>query len=1122
MVPPAQSPYYLDLQTAIARDPIVVSPNMTVTAAIAQLCELREPQNIADADPGQPQTRDIEARSGCVVVVENNHVVGVLTESTIVRLVAQQKPLEQLFVRQVMTHPVITLYESTLTDITDLAHLLQQQSHPLPIVDAHDRLIGIVTQTSLLHTLHPLEWYKTALQMSEDRWQLALEGTKDGIWDWDLIANRVFYSNRWKTMRGFTDDEVGNYPEKWSQGIHPEDYERVMAGVADHLAGKSEFFEMEYRVQRKDRSYIWILDRGQVLRNEAGQAIRMSGSEMDISDRKQAEQTIRQQVDREKLLREITQRIRQSLDLQTIFNTACEEIRRVLQADRVGIFKFYPGCNFSDGEFVAESVVQDFKPILQLHVHDHCFGEKYASHYAQGRFYAVDDIYANGLSHCHTNFLAQLQIRANLVIPILYGQQLWGLLCVHQCTTHRQWQQSEIEVTQQLANQLALAIQQANLYEQIQSELLVRQQAEARMILQLQRQEVLGTIIQQIRESLDINKILTTVTQQVKDVLHSDRAIVFRLFADGRSQIVEEAVSSQFTILKSRHWQDEQWSQSILDCYWQGTPRIVPDVMDDIWTSCLKAYSIEGQIQSKIVAPILLEIPKGEQHRWIAPWGTKQLWGILVVHACAEKRLWRASEAELLQQIANQLAIAIQQSNLFDQLQKELTERQQAQQQLTERNQQLALANEELVRATRLKDEFLANMSHELRTPLNAILGMTEGLQDHVFGNVTPQQIKALQTIERSGSHLLELINDILDVAKIEAGQIDLNYSPTSVVSLCQSSLAFIKQQALQKRIQLQIDLPPVLPDLLVDERRIRQVLINLLNNAVKFTPEGGQITLRVRHFNAEHAAQTPQYQTDSSRQDQQTGLVQRLTLNSQHPPSLGQEFTPEYLQIAVIDTGIGIAPENMDKLFQPFIQIDSALNRQYQGTGLGLVLVKRLVELHGGQVGLTSAVGVGSCFTVNLPCTISASFSHQNSSLHQRQHHAEFFPPTDVPLILLAEDNEANIMTISSYLQARGYRVGLARTGQEAILQVQSIKPDLILMDVQMPGLDGLEVIKQIRHDLNLINLPIIALTALAMPSDRDRCFEAGASDYLSKPIKLKQLVDMIQQWLDDDKQGC
>lgn len=400
---------------------------------------------------------------------------------------------------------------------------------------------------------------------------------------------------------------------------------------------------------------------------------------------------------------------------------------------------------------------------------------------------------------------------------------------------------------------------------------------------------------------------------------------------------------------------------------------------------------------------------------------------------------------------------------------------------------QLQRTNEELARATRLKDEFLANMSHELRTPLNAILGMTEGLQEHIFGEINHEQSKALKTIEHSSSHLLELINDILDVAKIESGQITLELAPTTVSSLCQSSLTFIKQQALKKRLCMDVKLPADLPDLLVDERRIRQVLINLLNNAVKFTPEGGHITLEISRLEPVPCS------------------------TSIDCPA------PNFLRIAVIDTGIGIAPEHIDNLFKPFVQIDSSLNRQYTGTGLGLTLAKRIVDLHGGQLELTSEVGIGSCFTIDLPCLKSTSpAAHPSISSILN---AEPFQPAreSSPMILLAEDNEANISTTSSYLRANGCRILLAQDGYQAITLAQLEQPDLILMDIQMPQMDGLEATARIRQNLALKEVPIIALTALAMPGDRERCLQAGANEYLSKPFKMKHLMATIQRLL-----GC
>ncbi len=1158
-----------------------------------------------------------------------------------------------------------------------------------------------------------------SLKASEERLQLVLRGANDGFWDWDLLTGHIFVSERWKSMRGLDRETSYNPWEIWTKYVHPDDIYPLMAAINDHLTGKTEFLEIEYRIRHRDGHYIWIFDRGQALRDESGRPVRMSGSGTDISalksaeerlanlsdrlnlalqagaigiwdwdfkgeliwderireiyglqeidrpltyedwrnrvhpedrsrteklfweavrgqreynlefrvcrtdgevrwvkalaligrdwkgeavritginydmtqakenelnlaryakevedlydkapcgyhsldpegryirvnqtelqwlgysreevigrpfsefitpatreafardyplfksigrmknleyellskdgsivpvilnasavndeegnylysratmsdirERIQAEGVIRQQIKRETLLREITQKIRQSLELPTIFDTACEEIRGVLKADRVCIFQFDSGEGA--GQFVAESVAKDFTSVFAVVVKDEYFENGYL--YAQGQFSAVDDIYDDGIEIGYIDILTRLQVRANLVMPLLCEKKLWGLLWVHQCAGPRHWEQMEIDFTHQLANQLAIAIQQAHLYNKIQTELRVRQEAEAKIALQLRQKQTLGAIVRQIRESLNIEEILTTVTREVRDVLQGDRVLVFRLFADGRSKIVEEDVAGEFTRLKDLHWENEVWDREILELYWRGQPRIVPDVMHDRWTDCLVEYSRLGQIRSKIVAPILQDGNFNDGHRWICSDKNHRLWGILVIHSCKERRIWQESEAQLLQQIANQLAIAIQQATLFERLQEELRERQQAQ-------QELILRNAELARATRLKDEFLANMSHELRTPLNAILGMSEALREAVFSPLTAEQNRALETVERSGFHLLELINDILDLAKIEAGQLELERVSTDIENLCRSSLAFIKQQAFKKNIAVELFITEPLPYLLLDERRIRQVLLNLLNNAVKFTHPGGKITLRVE-------------------------IVKE---------SSGKK----YLTIAVIDTGIGIASKYLDRLFQPFVQIDSALNRQYAGTGLGLALVKRIVELHGGQVTVNSEVTRGSCFTVHLPVLIESNSTRIVEPDNIITTVEETSEKNISSTILLAEDNEANILTVSSYLRARGYKVLVAKNGEEAVTMTESTKPNLILMDIQMPGMDGLEAIRRIRLNFSAIQLPIIAFTALAMPEDRDNCLEAGANDYLSKPVKLKELVVRIKSLL-------
>ena len=405
---------------------------------------------------------------------------------------------------------------------------------------------------------------------------------------------------------------------------------------------------------------------------------------------------------------------------------------------------------------------------------------------------------------------------------------------------------------------------------------------------------------------------------------------------------------------------------------------------------------------------------------------------------------------------------------------RDISDRKEAEQQLQNSYEQLAITNGELARATRLKDEFLANMSHELRTPLNSILGFSESLQEGIFGEISEKQRKPISTIERSGEHLLSLINDILDLSKIEAGKLDLDKDSISLISLCESSLSFIRQQAFKKQIKVQFTPPTLIADFFADERRLRQMLINLLNNAVKFTPNGGAVSLEV---------------------------------------SLDCFLDQPILNFMIKDTGIGIAKEDLPKLFQSFVQIDSRLARRYEGTGLGLALVERLTKLHGGRVSVESKIGEGSCFAVHLPY-FPVNALNSDSTISPTTE-TEVNTPSSIKtaLILLVEDNENNSQTISTYLEYKGYRLITASNGKEAIEIINQTKPDLILMDVQMPVMDGLEATRQIRSNPKFTQIPIIALTALAMPGDRDRCFAAGMNDYLSKPIRMKQLVTMIDQ---------
>ncbi|MEA5448236.1 PAS domain-containing protein [Leptolyngbya sp. CCNP1308] len=926
-----------------------------------------------------------------------------------------------------------------------------------------------------------------ALQASEARFRAIFEQAAAGINQVDASGYFVEANQYYCNLLGYAKDEL--LALTFADVIHPEDLAQHRPQIDRILRGEIDNLNYEKRDRHKNGDWIWTKISISTLRDEAGQIVGNLAVVVDIRDRKRAEHIVRQQAARETLLREISQRIRQSLDLPTIFNTACQEIRACLNADRVGIFKFYADSGYDDGEFVAESSADGLPSVLATRVHDHCFGANYANLYAQGHYFVVDDIYSAGIANCHTDILARFQVRASLVLPLLCGNKLWGLLCIHQCSRPRQWPQSDIDLGNQLASQLAIALQQALLYRQLQSELRVRQRAEAQIAQQLYQQTALGVILRQIRESLDLEEILSIVTRQVQAIFQCDRVIVFRVFGDGRSQIVEEVVKEPFPALKAMHWEDEAWSQDILNLYWQGQPRVVPDVMEDVWTDCLVDYSQAGQIQSKVVAPILQEAHTASGDRWVAPDSHHKLWGVLVMHACQTQRVWQDTEAQLLQQIANQLAIAIQQITIFDQLQQELGDRQCAQQQLSDRNQELAIANQDLSRATRLKGEFLANMSHELRTPLNVILGFAQIL--NADPSLQAQQREYIRIMQRSGDHLLHLINDILDLSKIEANRITLEPESIDLLSLLYDLQAMFQERAEEKDLAFNLALAADLPQYIVtDANKLRQVLINLLGNAVKFTQVGG-IILRVDLLSGPKSA------------------IETAPESKANLPQAHLAFTVE-------DTGTGIAPDELTAIFDAFIQAKAG-KVSLEGTGLGLAISRSLVHLMKGDLTVDSTPGQGSSFRFTLPLQLAdaadvAVADNLGSVIG-------LAPGQPTYRILVVDDQPENRYFLVAVFSQLGLAVQEAINGADAIARWQQWHPHLIWMDLRMPGIDGYEATRRIRAEAQErgdgFGPVIIALTAQSSREQRDQALAAGCEDFVSKPVQLNLLLTKMADHL-------
>lgn len=394
---------------------------------------------------------------------------------------------------------------------------------------------------------------------------------------------------------------------------------------------------------------------------------------------------------------------------------------------------------------------------------------------------------------------------------------------------------------------------------------------------------------------------------------------------------------------------------------------------------------------------------------------------------------------------------------------------------VSQQNIDLARTNAELRRANRLKDEFLAGISHEVRTPLTAVLGLSELLRMQIVGPLNDEQTDMVRRIDESGHHLLAVINDLLDLAKIESGRFDLDRQIVSVQHLCDASIRIINELAIRKGLAVQVRIDPPAAIIRADERRLRQALINLLSNAVKFTPEG----------------------------------------------VIGLEFqgdaNGELVRFTVWDTGIGIAADDIPRLFQPFAQIDSDYQRSQVGTGLGLVMVARLAELHGGGVSLQSELGRGSRFTISLPWPVADQLPSVDVRLDKVGGASTVQTPESISVmgngqtILVVEDDAVGAGVVMEYLRHAGYRATHVASGEEALASIRHEPPQLIIVDLRMRTMDGLETMRRIRASYATRATPMIALTALAMPGDRERSLEAGANAYLSKPVQLKQLAETI-----------
>jgi two-component system sensor histidine kinase/response regulator len=589
---------------------------------------------------------------------------------------------------------------------------------------------------------------------------------------------------------------------------------------------------------------------------------------------------------------------------------------------------------------------------------------------------------------------------------------------------------------------------------------------------QVQQERLLNQVTTQIRQSLELPVILQTAVEQVRQVLRVDRLVIYCLDLENSPAVPWEETPPASTasnrngsvIYEARA---SEATPSVLNV--SEAHCFVSTSSPDEWRERNLAIAVPDVEIKYAVAPCLLQFLRQSQVRakLVAPiWIRDRLWGLLIAHQCTQPRQWQDKEQRFLQQIAEHLGIAISQAQLYAELQQQ---KYTLEQRVATRTQELQDVMQAAQAANRAKSEFLASVSHELRTPLTCIIGMSATLQRWTHDSLNDRQRNFLQTIHDSGEYLLTLINDILDLSQVEAGKMLLTVSEFSLSRLSQQTLKAFEGQAALREIILELDsrVTPQSDRFVADSRRVQQILFNLLDNAIKFTPTGGKVTLRV----------------------------------------LAEENLAVF---QVKDGGIGIPESQLPLLFEKFRQLNAGYQRQYRGTGLGLALTKQLVELHGGWIDVESTVGVGSIFTVRLP---RQSIDDPAQVPKTRR---LTIPSLVRGRVVLIEHQEELANLICDILTAAGYQIIWMIEGASAIEQVEVLQPVVVLTDIHLPDIDGYTLIQQLRKNPATKQLKVIALTSTLSDPELDRWRTAGADDCLAKPIRPDRLLQTVMALTD------
>ncbi len=623
---------------------------------------------------------------------------------------------------------------------------------------------------------------------------------------------------------------------------------------------------------------------------------------------------------------------------------------------------------------------------------------------------AIDDLYEEATLNV-TGLLAA-GFRAYLGVPLVAGGQAIGTLCTFNLEP-KTIKQNTIDLMITMGSQIGFAIENARLFAQTQaSEDTLRRQNEY-----LATSAEIGRLV---TSTLDIETLFGRTVNLIHERFGFYHAAIFTIDETGFHANLASATGSAGAEMLQRHHSLPVGSKSIVGTVSStGNPLIVNNVAID---PTHRPNPLLPETRSEAAIPLRIG---------------KRIIGVIDLQS-KEIDAFKQADIAVLATLADQVAIAIDNARSYELAQQAINE---------------------MRELDRLKSQFIANMSHELRTPLNSIIGFSRVIIKGIDGPVTDLQEQDLSAIYNSGQHLLRLINDILDLSKIDAGKMELAFDDVDIAELLENVVPTVAGLVKDKPIEIIQNIDPNIPIIRADAMRLRQVMINLLSNAAKFTDEGS-ITI------AAHIRRNP---------------------NGQHE-----------IVVSVTDTGAGISPEDRNKLFQAFSQVDSSPTRKTGGTGLGLSISRRLVELHGGIIDVTSEVGKGSTFYFTLPLPQEVESVPQPESGQSER------------IVLTIDDDSQVISLYERFLQPQGYKVVSLSDPAQAVERARQLKPFAITLDIMMPGKDGWAILSELKHDPATRDIPVIVCSIL---EEDEKGFSMGASDYLVKPILEEDLLKAMSR---------